>query len=67
MIYSQVKYYVVAKNGFISNAAIIMDKVFKSVTSKICGRQPLKFEEIWSAYSTNFTWSTIEYFVPFIL
>ena len=31
-----------------------MGQVFKSRPSKICGRRPLK----------NFTWSTLEYFVP---
>ena len=33
----------------------IWDKVFKNRPSKICGRQPLK----------NFTWSILEYFVPY--
>ena len=33
-----------------------LDNVFKNGLSKICGRQPLK----------NFTWSIIEYFVPFV-
>ena len=33
-----------------------MGQIFKSGPSKICGRQSLK----------NFTWSTLEYFVPFI-
>ena len=32
----------------------IWDKVFKSGPTKICGTQPLR----------NFTWSTLEYFVP---
>ena len=34
----------------------IWDKVFKNVPSKICGRQPSK----------NFTWTILEYFVPYI-
>ena len=34
---------------------IIGDNVFKNGPSKICGRQPLK----------NFTWSILEYFVPY--
>ena len=36
-------------------ALIIWDKLFKSGPSKICGGHPLK----------KFTWSTLEYFVPF--
>ena len=35
----------------------VRDKVFKSGPSKICGRQPLK----------AFTWSILEYIVPFVL
>ena len=35
----------------------IWDKVFKNGPSKICDRQS----------STNFTWSILEYFVPYIL
>ena len=31
--------------------------VFENEASKICGRQPLK----------NFTWSILEYFVPYVL
>ena len=34
----------------------IWDKVFKNGPSKVFGRQPLK----------NFTWSILEYFVPYI-
>ena len=34
----------------------IWDKVFKNGPSKIFGRQPLN----------NFTWSILEYFVPFV-
>ena len=33
----------------------IWDKVFQNGPSKICGRQPLE----------NFTWSILEYFVPY--
>ena len=53
------------------------DKVFMSGPSKICGRQPLKnlkdygllkqtisLQTFKRLSSTNFTWSTIEYFVP---
>ena len=35
---------------------LIWNKAFKSGPSKICGRQPLK----------NFTWSTLECFVPYL-
>ena len=38
----------------------IWDKVFKNGPSKICGKQP--FERL--SY-TNFTWSILEYFVPY--
>ena len=47
------------------------DKVFKSGPSKICGRQPLKNLKGYGAdhfkrlSSTDFTWSTLEYLVPF--
>ena len=40
--------------------------------SKICGRQLLKFQGVWSALaflkvsSTNFTWPVLEYFVPYV-
>ena len=43
------------------------DKIFSSGPSKICGRQPKKFDHIPSNFckgwlsSTNFTWSTLEY------
>ena len=52
------------------------DKVFKSGPSKICGRQPLKNLKWYSLLkqtiflqisSTNFTWSTLEYFVSCVL
>ena len=36
---------------------IIWDKVLKNGACKICGRQPLK----------NFTWSILEYYVPYLL
>ena len=45
---------VVIKKLFRNN---IWDKLLKNGPSKICGRQPLK----------NFTWSILEYFVPYIL
>ena len=39
-----------------STTGNIWDKLFKNGPSKICGRQPLK----------SFTWSILEYIVPFI-
>ena len=44
------------------------DKVFKSGPIKICGRQSLKVLKGYGQLSfTNFTWSTLEYFVPIFL
>ena len=43
------------RKGF-RKVKFIWDKVFKNGPSKICGRQPLK----------NFTWSILEYFVPYV-
>ena len=47
---------------------ITWDKVFKNRPSKICGRQLLNYLKslriFWRLSSTNFTWSTLEYFVP---
>ena len=53
-------------------------KVFKNGQSKICGRQPLKnlkwyglprqtisLQIFLRLSSTNFTWSTLQYFAPF--
>ena len=54
----------------------IWDKVFKNEPSKICGRQPLKNLKGYGVLnqtmsqrlsSTNFTWSILEYFVPFLI
>ena len=44
---------------------IIWDKVFKSGQRKICGTQPLKNLKEYDLSSTNFTWITLENFVPF--
>ena len=57
----------------------IWDKVFKNGPSKICGKQPLKnlkgygllgqtisLQFFKRLSSTNFTWSILECFVPFI-
>ena len=41
----------------ISIALFIWDKVFKNGSSEISERQPLK----------SFTWSILEYFVPYVL
>ena len=46
-------YWILVKSFF---ARDIWDKVLKNGPSQTCGEQPLK----------NFTWSIIEYFVPFI-
>ena len=51
-------------------AGSIWDKVFKSGPSEICGRQPLKKLKGYAMLkqsSTNFTWSTLEFFVPMII
>ena len=49
-------------------ASNIWDKVFKSGPSKICGRQSLKNLKEYGLLksSINFTWPTLEYFVPYI-
>ena len=52
----------------------IWNKVSKNASSKICGNQPLKkllrqtisFQSFWRLSSTNFIYSILEYFVPFI-
>ena len=56
------------------NYKTIWDKVFKNGPSKFCGRQPLKtlkqtipLQIFLRLSSTNFTWSFLEYFVPFVL
>ena len=45
---------------------VIWHKVFKSGTSKICGRQPLKHLKGYGLLK-HFTWSTLEYFVSYII
>ena len=43
------------KDSFILERKHIRNKVFKIGPSKICARQPSK----------NFTWSILEYFIPY--
>ena len=58
----------------------IWDKVFKNRPSEICGREPLKdlkwygllkqtisLQIFYMLSSTKFTWSILEYFVPYIV
>ena len=53
------------KKSFFSGGNI-WNKVFKNGLSKICGSQPLKnLNGYGLPSSTNFTWSILEYFVPF--
>ena len=67
-------YLIISKDG-----RNVWDKVFESGQSKICRRQPLKnlnrygllkqiisLQFFWRLSSTNITWSTLEYSVPFI-
>ena len=45
----------------------IWNKVFKNGPSKICGRQPSKILKGYGLLSFSFTWSILEYFVPYVL
>ena len=51
----------------------IWDKVFKNGPSKVCERHPLKtlkvygFQILQRMSFTSFTWSILEYFVPYVI
>ena len=44
----------------------VCDKVFKNGPSKTCGGQPLKNLKGYSLLQASFTWSILEYFVPYV-